>query len=113
MGDRNAAVAGREQDGVADSTVEYHEPTGTYRTEFDHDTRRVSDVVVWAVARVSDCDPLALPSLYEAVDTDALNRIFASNTRRGAGPGTVLSLVYAGMEVTVNGHGTIQIEPLQ
>lgn len=105
-------VVGTPTSDSAVSSVTYHEPTGTYRTEFDWTTRPASSAVVSAVAFASGRDPLALPPLYSSVDPDALDRLFAptrSGTRRLPAS---FSFEYADCEVTVNGHGTVEIARL-
>jgi hypothetical protein len=53
---------------MATPQVEYHEPTNSYRTEFDHQTRSATNAVVTAVAAAAGTDPLELPPLYPVVD---------------------------------------------
>jgi len=40
----------------------------------------ITVAVVEAVSTFEDCEPTALPPLYDAVDTDALNSLFTSAT---------------------------------
>ena len=90
--------------------VEFHTPSETYRTEFDFVTQTASDAVVSAVASVHGCDPLELPPLFQSVDPDALDSVFAR--REGSLPGTdaTLTFEYADHAVTVNSYGTVRIE---
>jgi hypothetical protein len=56
---------------------------------------RTSEAVVAAVADATDRDPLSLPALYEVVDPDALDAIFADG-------GVTVSFSYADCEVVVD-----------
>lgn len=62
-----------------------------------------SEAVVATVADRSGTDPVALPPLYDAIDPDALDKIF-----RGDLPGRV-SFPYAGYEVTVCGRDQVTV----
>ena len=62
-----------------------------------------SEAVVAAVADRTDADPIDLPPLYEAVDADALDALFADGR-----PGRV-SFEYAGYEVTVCGNDEVTV----
>ena len=68
-----------------------------------------SEAVVAAVADSVGADPTEIPSLYDAVDPDALNALFADGR-----PGSV-SFEYAGHEVTVCGRDQVTVicEPLE
>ena len=93
------------------SSVEFHEPTGTYRTRFGTAGRLASEAVVVAVAAATRSDPLELPPLYDAVDPDALSDLFEpSPTGAKRFEGTV-TFEYADHLVTVEGEGTITVEP--
>lgn len=59
--------------------------------------------VVHTVATKLDADPLDLPQLYETIDPDALNACIRALTEGE------LSFSYAGVEVTVDASGTIQV----
>lgn len=64
-----------------------------------------STTVVEAVARRVGSDPLDLPPLFEAVDTDALDALVANST----GPIEV-TFEYQGYTVTVQGDGRVDVE---
>ena len=71
------------------------------------------DPAVAVVETVSDAtgrDPTELPTLHDALDSDALNDLCVDDTR-DTDPVT-LSFVYAGHDVTVIGNGTIIVEPI-
>ena len=97
---------------TAAPSVEYDEPTGTYRTEFDLVTRFPSEAVVNAVAHAAECGPVALPPLFSTVDPDALDMLFAPTSTADERVMGSVSFDYAGHAVTVNGHGTVEVTPL-
>jgi hypothetical protein len=69
----------------------------------------VSRAVVEAVAEAEGVDSVDLtPPLYEAVDPDALNRLFAATPSAGRMEGRVC-FRYNGYEVTVWGDGYVSI----
>lgn len=70
---------------------------------------KVSERVVAAVAAARDEDPLELPPLYDVIDPDALNNLFAhgfSGRRNGSGR---VSLMLADCEVVVHSDGEIAV----
>jgi len=98
-------------DGSATSTVDYDEPSGTYRAQFDLHTRSPSEAAVAAVATALGREPTEIPPLFSAVDGEALDALF----RRGpdgvhGGNGTVV-FEYADHRVTVHADGTVDVEP--
>lgn len=70
----------------------------------ERETRTVAERVVQAVATTTDTDPLELPTLYDAVDPDALASLV-----EGMSDGEVV-FAYAGCEVTVTYDGGICAE---
>lgn len=69
---------------------------------------RVSETVIAAVAAVTDADPLEMDPLYEAIDPDALDRLF----RPSAGSASPhLEFSFAGCRVEVRGEGTVTVTP--
>lgn len=94
---------------VADSgapEVEYHEPTESYRAEFDRHTHLATEAVITAVATATDTAPHEIPPLAHTIDPDALNQFFTANPNRNVSD-TTITFEYAGHTVTVNGHGTV------
>lgn len=70
----------------------------------------ISNEIVEKVAEVNDVDPLELsPPLFEVVDTDALNQLFASTPTTGRMEGEV-TFSYNGNEVTVSGDGYVTVQ---
>lgn len=70
----------------------------------------LSQSVVEAVADAEGVDPLELsPPLYEVIDPDALDRVFAVTPANGRMDGQ-LTFLYNGYEVTVCGDGYVTVE---
>lgn len=71
----------------------------------------VSTLVVEAVAESKGVEPEALPTLWESLDPDALDALFA-RTESGAkqnGSSLVVGFEYAGREVLLRGFDDIEI----
>jgi len=98
-------------DDHASSNVEYHEASGTYRTEFDPDTRPVCEAIITAVATATERDPLDVPPLYSVVDIDALATLFTPADISPDGSDRTATFDYAGCHIKVRGRGTVLIEP--
>lgn len=70
----------------------------------------VSRTVVEAVAEAKGIDPLELtPPLYEVIDPDALDQVFAASQTNGRMNGQV-TFSYNEYEVTVCGDGYISVK---
>lgn len=72
---------------------------------------RIASNVIRAVAAYANKQPSELPLLYEAIDPDALEGIFAP-TGEGAREIGKVVFPYAGYRVTVAADGTVDVEPL-
>lgn len=81
----------------------------TYRSSVEPG-ENVAEAVVRVVAEATGDDREELPPLYEAIDPDALNAVFASTpgTERSAGD---VTFGYAGREVTVNAASEVVVRP--
>lgn len=74
------------------------------------ETSLLSQSVVEAVAEEDGTDPLDLsPPLYEAIDLDALDNVFATTQIEGRMDGQV-TFFYKEYEVTVYGDGYVSVE---
>ena len=84
-------------------------PTRVYRTRHDFDgDDRVSTSVVLAVSNALAADPTDLDTrLYDALDPDALDRLFADDARGGSP--CRLTFALAGCSVTVRSDGWIHV----
>ena len=67
-----------------------------------------STEVVAAVATTTGIDPLDLPPIYDYVATDALDSLLTASSTADCHTARV-SFSYAGLEVTVDGDGGIEI----
>lgn len=68
----------------------------------------VADTIVFAIATITETDPITLPPLGDVVDTDALGSIF--RTPGGDDPDVTVSFEYSGFLVTVHGRDRISFE---
>lgn len=80
---------------------------GTYEGEHAWDDETPSDVVVTVVAVLRDEDPTDLPPLGEAVDPDALDRMFD----RDADSEVRVGFAFAGYDVLARADGRVRVEP--
>lgn len=102
----NAMTKGGIRDDRAESSID---PTILYRTTWDGDPESTPvHAIVTAVADATDTDPQDLPPLYDVVDPDALNSLFA----RPATTVRRVRLEYAGHEVVVRGSGEVHVHPV-
>ncbi|WP_132058304.1 HalOD1 output domain-containing protein [Halorussus amylolyticus] len=97
-----------------------HTKSVTYRADPDETP---SEAVVAAVASASDCRPTAagadgtarvLPPLYDAIDPDALDALFAGGVRSPDRPRATagkVEFVYHGHRVTAHSDGSVVVEP--
>ncbi|WP_311171358.1 HalOD1 output domain-containing protein [Halobellus ordinarius] len=67
-----------------------------------------TEAIIWAVADAVGVDPTALPPLFDYVDPDALNALFARRDK-GTGGGTILSFQIDTWNVFVRSDGRIRI----
>lgn len=70
---------------------------------------QVTEMVVTSVAQATGVDPLELEPLYNVVDPDALESIFASTDASSAS--LELSFTMEGCEVVVRGDGEVTVVP--
>lgn len=72
-----------------------------------HDADELSMAIVEAVAEREGVDVIELePPLYEAIDTEALETLFATST---AGADASVTFTYCGYSIRVDGTGEIQL----
>jgi hypothetical protein len=69
------------------------------------DSRSVSRAVIDAVAAVEGTPPTELPPLYDVVDPDALDKVFAGKASLGK-----VMFNYNSYEITVEADGYVAIE---
>lgn len=74
------------------------------------DTNNISQAVVETVAEAKGVNPLELTTpLYEVIDPDALDHLFATASTDGRMDGKI-TFDYSGYEVTVWGSGYVVVE---
>ena len=71
----------------------------------------LSYAVVQAVSAFESCKPMSLPVLFDVLDPDALDSLFASFDEGATGRGGQLTFVFSNSLVTVTGEDTITVEP--
>ena len=69
-----------------------------------------SMAVVNAVASATKSDPIDLPPLYDAIEPDALDALFADTGRFASSRSGSVAFEYAGCLVTVSGDGSVSAE---
>ncbi|MUV86277.1 hypothetical protein GJ631_06740 [Natronomonas sp. CBA1123] len=79
-----------------------------FRTEWSSE-RPPSLAVVEAVATVTDSEPTKLPLLNDAINTDALDTLFVPE----ADDQLRVSFVYDGLDITVDGEGSVTVSPVE
>lgn len=94
---------------TADPEIRFDEEFARHVVEFDNEeTRSTSEIVIYAIAEVTDEDPTSLRPLGEVIDPDALDTIFDRSASGDMGEAH-LSFQYEGYEVTVFSHGRITV----
>lgn len=86
----------------------------TGRTNMDQPASPISSRVVDAVCSAKDVGLTALPPLYETIDPDALDALFAAHTseRSTAKQTLVVQFFYAGYEVTVRSPDDVDVREI-
>lgn len=72
-------------------------------------TEPITDTVLRTVAEREGCSQLELPLLYESVDPDALNALFADPGAPFASSSIVVEFEYAGYAVRVDEPGVVEL----
>lgn len=91
----------------------YDAETDGYRVDYDPQSPEpVTTVVVRAVAALTDSRPTELEPLYDAVDPDALNRLYRPESGRRGGPDDGrATFTYGGCRVQVFAAGAVEVDP--
>ena len=92
----------------ADRNFSKHAAKGAreFRATYDWESTPPSTGVVEVVSNATGREPLALPQLYGAIDSDALDSLFRSSSVE-----TSLTFAFADCEVTVTGDGEVVVKP--
>lgn len=89
----------------------YDETSGRYRLEYDGQTD-LSVFIVTAVASITETDPTEItPPLNEAIDPDALDRLFADRPGNRPRDGGYLVFGLGGCRVAIYSDGEVTIDP--
>ncbi|ELY48305.1 hypothetical protein C495_02495 [Natronorubrum sulfidifaciens JCM 14089] len=90
-------------------SLEYSRELEAYRAQYDQDSTSASIAVVAAMADILGADPLELDRLYDAVDTDALDKL---GQVQGTPNGAVdISFTFEGYAITLSSDGVMAISP--
>lgn len=73
----------------------------------------LSQRVTTEVAKELDTDPLEIEPLYNAIDPDALNRLFESPAGEGMRRSGQVNFTLAGCEVSVYSTGSVEVTSLE
>ena len=92
------------------TAVEFDADRELFQAAYDSTRESASLAVVTVVATVLDRDPLDLPPLESAIETDALDRLVACST--GVQGCDSISFQYEGIEVTLTSGGRIEADPM-
>lgn len=95
-----------------EGSVRYNPETGTYRSAFDATTIDPSIAVVNVMATVCDTKPVQLAPLYEAIDPEAIDRLFTKPPNGHADGDCIIKFSYLGYRVCVKSYGVIEVRPL-
>lgn len=92
-----------------EDSVTYDASSEMYYVDISFDgPDSVADAVVYSVADILDQDPISLPPLGQAVETDSLTKIF--HAADDSGSDVSVSFEYSNFVVTVQSSGRITFE---
>lgn len=69
----------------------------------------INEAIITKIADLEDVDPLELPPLYEAVNTDALTRLVTSFATGPSDSGGEIAFSYYGYRVSIRADGSIEL----
>ena len=93
--------------GVGVEAVEYHQDSGTVRTQFDQEKTSASMAVMATLAEVMDADPVELDPLHSTVDPDALDALV--RVRTGTDGDIHVTFTHMDHTITVSSYGVVTI----
>ena len=91
--------------------VEFDAERERFQATYDSTRESASLAIVTVVATAMDRNPIDLPPLESAIDTDALEQLVAVPS--GVQGCASISFRYEGFEVTVAGEGQIEAVPIE
>ena len=92
-------------------SVEHYPENNTFRSQFNSPTVTPSEAVISTVAVATEQNPADIPSLYSAIDPDALDALCTSTNARPVSPDGCVRFEYADCRVTVENQGTVLVDP--
>ncbi|MFD1586261.1 HalOD1 output domain-containing protein [Halorientalis brevis] len=95
--------------GVGIEAVEYHQDSGTVRTQFDQAKTPASMAAIATLAGVMDADPVELDPLHSTVDPDALDALV--RVRPGTSGDSHVTFTHEDHAITVHSYGVVSITP--
>ncbi|WP_458210846.1 HalOD1 output domain-containing protein [Haladaptatus sp. NG-SE-30] len=69
--------------------------------------------IINAVSDATDCPVEELDPLYDAIDPDALDRLYSPTYHGDVRSGGEVTFLYAGYQVVVDGSGTVELTPIK
>ncbi|WP_251341396.1 HalOD1 output domain-containing protein [Haloplanus halophilus] len=101
-----------QENSHTESDVTTYDPaTGTYTVDYSETSDiELSVTVVHAVLEATGKEPTEV-NLNDAIQPDALNRLFGDKHDGTPRSGGTLTFAFAGCEVTVTGDGEIRVDP--
>jgi hypothetical protein len=88
----------------------YYEDDRVYRLEYDPSLDTPTLAVVAAVAAITRTDPMDLDPLHSAIDTSALDDLFAPSPANHGQWGRIV-FRFGGFEIMANSQGIIEVDP--
>ena len=82
---------------------------GTYRATYDRSVVSPSEAVMLVLTEADGGNISDLPPLYDAVDTDALDRLFEEAAARRYGERGLVRFTYGRYEVSVRSEGVVEV----
>jgi hypothetical protein len=83
----------------------------SYQTAIDTEDMSASTAVIRTVAAVTNQDPLEMKPLYDVIDPDALNNLFAPSRLASCEHDLVVEFSYNGCSVRLSGDCSLRVLP--
>lgn len=92
------------------SSVTFRPKIEAYSAQYDQQSMSPTMALITVVADVLDVDPLDVDQLYDAVDTDALNRLLQSGS--GDDDPLRISFTFSSCDVMMSSDGHVEVAPM-
>lgn len=93
-------------------TEQLPEPVPARQRDGPHHTHLLTEQIITAVADATNTTPHELPPLYEAINPDALNRLFAPTYTGDSRADGRITFLYADHEVVIHGSDVVAVKPV-